>query len=110
MNLEPGVLDDVLGVLGVTHQTVDDAEEVAAVQIDQRTKGLDVAVARSGDYRRLTLGHAYRLDGGRTSRLGVSIRKCNLRLFARLVCPETRFRSMSAQSRLAQVLLIAWTE
>src|SRR5215203_5333330 len=107
MNLEPGVLDDVLGVLGVTHQTVDDAEEVAAVQIDERTKGVDVAVARSGDYRRVTLGHAYRLDGGRTSRLGVSNPQVQSATFCTARLSRNAISLDSAQSRLAQVLLVA---
>ena len=39
-------------------QAIDHAEEVAAVLFDERTEGVDVAILRSGDYRRVALGHA----------------------------------------------------
>jgi hypothetical protein len=77
VHLEPGVLDDVLRVLGVAHQAVDHAEEVAAVLFDEHTKRVDVAVTRSGDYRGIALVHAYGLDGGRALRLGVANRQIN---------------------------------
>ena len=58
VNLEPGVLDDVLRILGVSHQAIDHAEEVAAVLFNERTKRVNVAISRFGDYRGVALGHA----------------------------------------------------
>ena len=57
VRLEPGVLNHVLCILGVPRQPVDDAEQIAAVPLDERTKGLSVAVSGPGDGRVVALVH-----------------------------------------------------
>ena len=69
MRLEPGVLNHVLCILGVPRQSVDDAEQIATVPLDENTKGLSVAVFGPGDGRFVALVHPEGLDGNQRWRL-----------------------------------------
>jgi hypothetical protein len=61
VHFHPGVLHDVPGVLGIPGQPVDDPEQIAAVLLDEHTKGVHVAFTRSGDNGCVALVHAYGL-------------------------------------------------
>ncbi len=63
MRLEPGVLNHVLCILGISRQPVDDAEQIATMTLHERTKGLSVAVSGLGDGRIVALVHSEDLDG-----------------------------------------------
>jgi hypothetical protein len=75
------------------------------VLFDERTEGVDVAIARSGDYRSVALLHASGLDGARALRLAWRNDNFNLRFFARSAVRITRFSHAYALAALAQVLL-----
>ena len=69
VHLQPGVLNDVLGVLRIPHQAEHDPVEIAAVPFDERAEGIDVASTGFGDNRRVALVHAYGLDDATARRL-----------------------------------------
>ena len=62
--LQPGLLHDVLRVSGAAGHPVGDAEQVAAVPLDQRAKRLGVAVLCPGYSRPVAFVHACSLGRG----------------------------------------------